>query len=141
LPPWERTVANPGSRPPEGLAIASFRPDSAAGVQAGASIGTAARGDSVPDMGRGYRVAENPPNDLTQWAVVRVNDEITVDLMTEASGISFEDAKELIDWVEIDGVRIPFANAALLLRMKQLSWREKDIMDRRFLESLKRATP
>jgi hypothetical protein len=86
-------------------------------------------------------VRELGDDDLTQWVVVRVNDEITVDLMTEASGISFEDAKELIDWVEIDAVRIPFANAALLLRMKQLSWREKDIMDRRFLEGLKRATP
>jgi hypothetical protein len=83
-------------------------------------------------------VKELGNDDLTQWVVVRVNDEITVDLMTEASGITFEKAQTLIEWAEIDGVRIPFAGADLLLRMKQHSWREKDAMDRRFLESLKR---
>lgn len=86
-------------------------------------------------------VRELGDDDLTQWVVVRVNDEITVDLMTEASGIGFEEVQTQIDWSEIDGVRIPFANASLLLRMKQDSLREKDILDRRFLEHLKRNQP
>lgn len=74
-------------------------------------------------------------DDLAQWLVVRVNDEITVDLMTEACGVSFEEASCGIETVEIDGVPIPFASATLMLKMKQ-GVREKDGMDRKFLESL-----
>jgi hypothetical protein len=73
--------------------------------------------------------------DLASWVVVRVNDEITVDLMTEASGLDFTDAEKHIEWDVIDGVRIPFASAELMLRFKQ-GTREKDLMDRKFLEGL-----
>lgn len=75
-----------------------------------------------------------PDEDLAAWVVVRVNDEITVDLMTEASGIRFEEAAPEIEWVELTDVRIPFASAKLMLRFKQGSLREKDVMDRKFLE-------
>lgn len=87
--------------------------------------------DILPD--KAVRELE-PDEDLTAWVVVRVNDEITVDLMTEASGIRFEEAAQEIDWVEVQGVRIPFASAKLMLRFKQGSLREKDVMDRIFLE-------
>lgn len=79
-------------------------------------------------------ILELGDDDLAEWVVVRVNDEITVDLMTEASGVAFEDAEPQIEWEEIEGVRIPFASAKLMLRLKQ-SLREKDIIDRQFLES------
>lgn len=72
--------------------------------------------------------------DLAAWVVVRINDEITVDLMTEATGIGYDEAERFIEWQEIQGVRVPFANAELLLRFKQ-GWREKDVMDRKFLEN------
>jgi hypothetical protein len=78
--------------------------------------------------------------DLAAWVVVRVNDEITVDLMTEASGITYAEAEADIEWEEINGVRIPFANADLMLRFKQGN-REKDAADRRFLEQRKRSRP
>lgn len=71
--------------------------------------------------------------DLAAWVVVRVNDQITVDLMTEATGIGFDEAERFIEWQEIEGVRVPFASAELMLRFKQ-SWREKDRLDRKFLE-------
>ncbi len=74
-------------------------------------------------------------DDLAQWLVVRVNDEITVDLMTEACGVAFEEASDGIETVVIDGVPIPFAGADLMLKMKQGA-REKDGMDRKFLERL-----
>ena len=35
-----------------------------------------------------------PDEDLREWAVVRVNDEITVDLMTAACGMTFAEARE-----------------------------------------------
>ncbi len=71
--------------------------------------------------------------DLTAWVVVRVNDQITVDLMTVATGIDFDEAERFIEWQEIEGVRVPFASAELMLRFKQ-GWREKDQLDRKFLE-------
>lgn len=51
-----------------------------------------------------------------------------------------EDLSEAEPYIEletIEGVQIPFASAALMLRFKQ-GMREKDIMDRRFLEERRR---
>ena len=73
--------------------------------------------------------------DIAQWVVVRVNDDITIDLLTEACGIGYEDAAGGIETEEIEGVRIPFAGAQLMLKMKQ-SPREKDVVDRNFLQQL-----
>jgi len=78
-----------------------------------------------------------PDEDLAAWVVVRVNDAITVDLMTEASGIGFAEAQIGIEWDEIEGVRIPFAGPALMLRFKQ-GVRPKDELDRKFLEERQR---
>lgn len=75
-----------------------------------------------------------PDEDFAAWVVVRINDEITVDIMTEASGLSFAEAAPEIEWVERNGVKIPFASAKLMLRFKQGSVRDKDVMDRKFLE-------
>ncbi|MCX6938838.1 MAG: hypothetical protein NTU80_13290 [Verrucomicrobia bacterium] len=80
-------------------------------------------------------IQELGDEDIAQWVVVRVNDDITVDLMTEACGVRFEDAREGIEIETIDGVPIPFAGAALMLKMKQ-GIREKDTADRRFLQQL-----
>jgi hypothetical protein len=73
--------------------------------------------------------------DIGLWVVVRVNDDITVDLMTEACGVRFEDAADGIEIEVVEGVPIPFAGAELMLRMKQ-SPREKDSIDRKFLQQL-----
>ncbi len=86
-------------------------------------------------------VDELGDEDLSQWVVVRVNDEITVDLMTEASGIRYDEAALSIDWVEIEDVSIPFASAELMLRFKTRAHRDKDLMDRRFLEQRNTADP
>jgi hypothetical protein len=73
--------------------------------------------------------------DIAQWVVVRVNDDITVDLMTEACGVRYEEAAGASETELIDGVAIPFASAELMLKMKQ-SPREKDAADRSFLQQL-----
>ena len=80
-------------------------------------------------------IRELGDEDIAQWVVVRVNDDITIDLMTEACGIRYEDASGGIETEEIEGVRIPFAGAQLMLKMKQ-SPREKDVVDRNFLQQL-----
>ena len=79
-------------------------------------------------------------DDLAQWLVVRVNDDITVDLMTAACGVTFEEVRDHIENVEIEGVRIPFADAHMMLKMKQ-GWRAKDVEDRSFLQELLKNRP
>ena len=78
-------------------------------------------------------VREMKEDDLEKYGVVRVSDEITVDLMMSACGITYDQAKDEIEHAVINGVQIPFASAKLLLRMKQ-TYREKDIPDRIFLQ-------
>jgi hypothetical protein len=82
-------------------------------------------------------IRELGDEDIAQWVVVRVNDDITVDLMTEACGVRYEDAIAGIETELIDGVPIPFAGAELMLKMKQ-SPREKDVADLSFLKQLLR---
>ena len=65
-------------------------------------------------------VREMAETDLEQYGVVRVVDEIVVDLMLSACGIAYDDvALDDIESVVIQGVPIPFASAKLLLRTKQ----------------------
>jgi hypothetical protein len=72
------------------------------------------------------------PTDLNEFLVVRVADEVVVDLMLKTCGIDFRSAEKEIEWHDYDGVRIPFASAGLLFKMKQ-TYRDKDVMDRHFL--------
>ena len=90
--------------------------------------------DILPDRA----IRELGDEDIAQWVVVRVNDDITVDLMTEACGVRYEDAAGGVETEMIDGVPIPFAGAELMLKMKQ-SRRAKDATDRSFLEQLIRS--
>ena len=83
-------------------------------------------------------IREVRPDDLDNYVVVRVADEIVVDLMKSACGIEYDEASQSVIWVEIRGETIPFASPALLLRLKQ-SVREKDKLDRMFLEELLRS--
>lgn len=78
-------------------------------------------------------VREVKENDLDEYTVVRVADEIVVDLMLAACGVTYDDAANEIETRVVQGVAIPFASAKLLLRTKQ-TYRERDIPDRIFLE-------
>ena len=79
-------------------------------------------------------VLELGEDDLRNYVVVRICDEVVVDLMTLACGISYREGESEIQVFTIDGVPIPFASAKLLLRTKQ-TFREKDAEDRMFLEA------
>jgi hypothetical protein len=80
-------------------------------------------------------VLELKPGEVSEYTVVRINDEITVDLMASASGIDYEEAKKDIIIREISGVPIPFASPRLLYRMKEKTHREKDRADLLFLRT------
>lgn len=87
--------------------------------------------ETLPDKA----VLELEPGEVSKYTVVRVNDEITVDLMASASGIDYEEAKHDIIIRNITGVPIPFASPRLLYRMKVNTHREKDRADLLFLRT------
>lgn len=74
-------------------------------------------------------------DDLDHYVVVKVADEIVVDLMKLACGIDYEQASKSIQPVKVQDTIIPFASPELLLRLKKTP-REKDKVDRLFLEQL-----
>jgi len=78
-------------------------------------------------------VRDLQPGELQQYAVIRVADEILVDLMTTAGGIDYAGAAEDVVVHHLEGVPIPFASPRLLWRMKVATRREKDAGDLVFL--------
>jgi hypothetical protein len=78
-------------------------------------------------------VRELQPGELLQYNVIRVADEILVDLMRSAGGIDYEEASKHVVVREVGGVPIPFASPQLLWRMKVVTHREKDAGDLFFL--------
>lgn len=68
---------------------------------------------------------ELSPDDLEKYTVVKVADELVVDLMKTAGGVDYEKASKLIEDVAIEGVLVPFASPELLWQLKQTR-REKD---------------
>lgn len=78
-------------------------------------------------------VRDLKPGELQQYNVIRVADEVLVDLMGSAGGIDYETAAQDLSVSEVDGVPIPFASPRLLWRMKAVTHREKDAPDLLFL--------
>ena len=78
-------------------------------------------------------VRELQPGELQKYNVIRVGDEILVDLMGSAGGIKYAEAAKDVVVREVGGVPIPFASPRLLWRMKAITHREKDAGDLVFL--------
>lgn len=78
-------------------------------------------------------VRELQPGELQRYTVIRVADEILVDLMRSAGGIEYEEAAKDVVVHEVQGVPIPFASPHLLWRMKAVTHRAKDTADLVFL--------
>jgi hypothetical protein len=99
--------------------------------------------DPSPDNVRALKraLAELPDNaaaelrddEIGRYEVVRIADEIVVDLMASACGIRWDHAiQDRIDTFDLEGVRVPVASKELLIRMKDTA-RESDAADVRFL--------
>jgi len=100
--------------------------------------------DNIGRVKQALRVLEDhavddvAETDVARYTVVRVADEIVVDLMALACGIDYADAVRDVTTVTIDAVGIPVASAATLIRTKN-TLRPSDAVDRRYLEELLRA--
>ncbi len=79
--------------------------------------------------------AEVADNDLREFVVVRVADEILVDLMGRACGLSYADVVVDAESRQLEGVTVPVASPATLIRTKQ-TLRSQDAIDRAFLEGV-----
>lgn len=84
-------------------------------------------------------VKQLDPGDVAKYTVVRVADEIVVDLMHSACGIDYAGASGEITIREVEGVAIPFASPRLLWKMKAHTHRAKDALDLVFLRDYFRA--
>jgi hypothetical protein len=83
---------------------------------------------SLPD----HAAAQVKPGEVDHYGVVRIGDEIMIDLMKSGCGITYADA--IVDAVikDVQGVPVPVASHKTMWRMKQ-TIREKDIPDKVFL--------
>lgn len=88
--------------------------------------------DYLPDKA----ARELRPGEIEQYAVVRVADEIVVDLLAAACGVTYEEAATDRVIRPINGVPIPFASPRSLWLMKRDTHREKDRADLFFLRLL-----
>lgn len=79
--------------------------------------------------------AEIREHDIESYKVVRVADEVLVDLLAEACGISYADAAKDAEIIELSDVSIPVASKRTLIATKQ-TIRPSDLLDRQFLASL-----
>ena len=54
-------------------------------------------------------ISQIQDDEVRQYSVVRIADEVVIDLMAKACGLDFQEAKQGIEWRDIRGVRIPIA--------------------------------
>jgi hypothetical protein len=79
--------------------------------------------------------AEIDDEDVRNHVVVRVADEVVVDLMGRACGVTYAEAAEDAETLEREGVAIPVASPRTLVRLKDTP-RPQDAIDRAFLEGV-----
>jgi hypothetical protein len=80
-------------------------------------------------------VAELKPGEIDQYGVVRVGDEVLIDLMKKSCDVTYSEAAKDAMVFSIEGIPVPFASPKTLWRMKQ-TVRAKDVPDRIYLKQL-----
>lgn len=76
------------------------------------------------------------PKDFQENVVVKIADEVEVDVSTHAWKVSYEDAIASANEITVEGVRIPFLGLDSLIASKE-TYREKDALDLAQLRRLK----
>lgn len=99
--------------------------------------------DNVALVKRALRVLEDhaaadvADTDVDRYTVVRVADEVVVDLMGRACGVDYTEAVRDAETISLAGVTIPVASPRTLIRTKE-TIRPSDAADRRYLDELLR---
>ena len=75
---------------------------------------------------------EIAPGDIAKYQVVRVSDDIVVDLMAKACDVTYETAG--VEFYEFKGVRVPIVTLDTLIKTKEYSIRTRDKEDLIFLK-------
>jgi hypothetical protein len=78
------------------------------------------------------------PGDLQEYSVVRVADEILVDLLGKACGVTWAEAKASAVRMDLEGTTVIVADVPTLIRTKR-TLRPSDAADRAWLEAIDRA--
>ena len=100
-----------------------------------------ASADNVARVKQALRILEDKAvddvadDDVARYAVVRVADEVVVDLMAVACGVDYAEAAKDVEAVTIGGVLIPIPSLQTLIRTKN-TMRPSDRGDRAYLEEL-----
>ena len=81
---------------------------------------------------------ELTPADLLENVVVKVADEVEVDVSTRAWTVTYAEGLRDAQEVTVDGVRVPFLGLDALIASKS-TYREQDAVDRARLVALKRS--
>jgi acylphosphatase len=81
---------------------------------------------------------ELTPGDILGNVVVKVADEVEVDISTKAWKVSYHDAAPSAQQVVVKGVSIPYLGLDALIASKE-TYREQDALDRLRLLALKKA--
>ena len=80
--------------------------------------------------------SEIKSDDVEQYSVVRIADEIVIDLLKKACDVRYNEAIKTAENLDLEGVVIPVANIDTMIKMKQ-GIRPRDKEDLQFLKSLK----
>jgi predicted nucleotidyltransferase len=97
--------------------------------------------DNVERLRRALSVLEDgavrdvEPTDLQKYTVVRVADEVLVDLLAAACGVTWAEAATTAERMNLDGIPVIVADRQTLIRTKR-TLRPSDAADRAWLESL-----
>jgi hypothetical protein len=85
-----------------------------------------------------HAIDEVAVTDVARYTVVRVADEVVVDLMARACAVEYGDAIRDAETLMIAGVAVPVASLATLIRTKDTR-RPSDAADRQYLHARLRA--
>ncbi len=97
--------------------------------------------DNISRVKEGLRVladnaaADVADSDVRDHTVVRVVDEVIVDLMGRACGLTYADVAGDMEWHDLGGVQVPIASPSGLIRTKD-TYRPQDAIDRAFLNEI-----
>jgi hypothetical protein len=93
----------------------------------------------LPDAAAGALAQEPDPLEGDLLHAIRINDEFTVDILPSVAGVSFSELERHLEWMSLDGERVPVLDLKGLLKTKQ-GMRPKDQADalvlRRAIEQL-----